>query len=258
VSDADAPRTGGEYDKAPVILSEAVFAERSVWATPADTIFAGWAGFLIWAAPSCGYHRDMAGEQENDVSIFILAGGKSTRMGQDKAFVKFQGRAFLSRALDLARSITSNVSIVGSREKFAAYAPVVEDTFRDCGPLGGIHAALLSSQSDLNLMLAVDMPFVTHAFLQYLITAAKHACQDVAVVPRSGGRLQPLCAVYRPEFAREAEKSLGAGKNKIDPLFSIVSTRIIEEKELEAAGLSKSLFRNLNTLEEFAAAEDRN
>ncbi len=204
------------------------------------------------------YHRDMAGEPGGDVSIFILAGGKSTRMGRDKAFVKFQGRALLSCALDLARSITSNVSIVGSRGKFAAYAPVVEDIFHDRGPLGGIHAALLSSQTDLNLMLAVDMPFVTHTFLQYLITAAKHASHDVAVVPRSGGRVQPLCAIYRREFAAQAEKSLRAEKNKIDPLFSMVSTRIIEEKQLEAAGVSRSLFRNLNTVEEFEAAKDRN
>ena len=94
------------------------------------------------------------------VTAFILAGGKSTRMGTDKAFVEYDGRTLLARALDLARSVTPDVRIVGSAEKFAPFAPVVEDIFCDCGPLGGIHAALRSSPTELNVMLAVDTPFV--------------------------------------------------------------------------------------------------
>jgi molybdenum cofactor guanylyltransferase len=193
----------------------------------------------------------------SDVTIFILAGGKSSRMGRDKAFIEFEGRTLLVRALELARSISPSVSIVGSREKFCAYAPVVEDIVRDRGPLGGIHAALRASQTDLNLMLAVDMPLVTQAFLRYLITAAKQASDAVVVVPCPGGRLQPLCAIYRREFARQAEQSLGAGKNKIDHLFPLVRTRIIEEAELQRAGFAPRLFRNLNTPEELEAEKQK-
>ena len=87
------------------------------------------------------YHRGMGVTGAGEVTAFILAGGKSTRMGADKAFIEFEGRTLLARALDLARSVTSNVCIVGTREKFARFAPVVEDVFRDRGPLGGIHAA---------------------------------------------------------------------------------------------------------------------
>jgi molybdopterin-guanine dinucleotide biosynthesis protein A len=199
------------------------------------------------------YHRRMSAPEARDIGIFILAGGKSTRMGRDKAFVEFEGRTLLARALALARSITPNVSIVGNREKFAAYATVVEDVYRDRGPLGGIHAALLASQTDLNLMLAVDMPFVTQVFLQYLVIAAKQAFDALVVVPRSAGRLQPLCAIYRGGFARQAEESLSVGKNKIDHLFPAVPNCIIEETSLEAAGFSSVLFRNLNTPEELQA-----
>ncbi len=109
----------------------------------------------------------------SDVTVFILAGGKSTRMGTDKAFVPLDGRTLLARALDLARSVSSEVRIVGDKEKFAPFAPVVEDIFPGCGPLGGIHAALRSSQTDLNVVLAVDVPFVSLALLQYLITRAR-------------------------------------------------------------------------------------
>jgi molybdopterin-guanine dinucleotide biosynthesis protein A len=192
-----------------------------------------------------------------DTTVFILAGGKSTRMGTDKAFVEYEGRTLLARALDLARSVASDVWIVGSKEKFAAFAPVVEDVFCDCGPLGGIHAALLGSSTDLNLMLAVDMPFVSRAFLQYLITQARSAPDAAVIVPSSDGRRQPLCAIYRREFAAVAERALRTRQNRIDRLFDEVRTRVIEQEELEGAGFSPSLFRNLNTPEELEAERRR-
>src|ERR1700756_5716831 len=74
------------------------------------------------------YHRAMSGVAP-DVSAFILAGGKSTRMGADKAFVALDGRTLLARALELARSMTDDVRIVGDADKFGAFAPVVEDVF---------------------------------------------------------------------------------------------------------------------------------
>ena len=199
------------------------------------------------------YDRGMENRSARDLTAFILAGGKSSRMGTDKAFVDYEGRTLLARALDMARSVASTVCIVGSKEKFAAYAPVVEDMFRDCGPLGGIHAALLASPTELNVMLAVDMPFVSSAFLQYLITEARGASDSVVVVPCGDGRRQPLCAIYRREFAGVAERALRAGRNKIDVLFDQVRTRVIGREELEGAGFSSAIFRNLNTPEELQA-----
>jgi molybdopterin-guanine dinucleotide biosynthesis protein A len=188
-----------------------------------------------------------------DITAFILTGGKSTRMGSDKAFVDYDGRTLLARSLDLARSVASDVRIVGNHEKFASFAPVVEDIFRDCGPLGGIHAALRASPRELNLMLAVDTPFVTRGFLHYLITEARSAPEALVVVPRGDGNWQPLCAAYRREFAAAAETALRAGRNRIDRLFDEVRIRVIEQEELEGAGFSPTIFRNLNTPEELKA-----
>jgi molybdopterin-guanine dinucleotide biosynthesis protein A len=131
---------------------------------------------------------------------------------------------------------------------------VVEDIFRDCGPLGGIHAALQSSGTELNLMLAVDTPFVSWAFLQYLLSQARNAPAATVIVPRSDGARQPLCAIYRREFAIAAEKALREGRNRIDRLFDEVRTRVIEQEEFEGAGFSPALFRNLNTPEELTRA----
>jgi molybdenum cofactor guanylyltransferase len=196
------------------------------------------------------YYRGMGGIAAVDVTGFILAGGKSTRMGTDKAFIEFEGRSLLERALGLARSVTPDVRIVGAREKFAPFAPVVEDIFRERGPLAGIHAALRGSQTELNFMLAVDMPFVSVTFLQYLISEARTAAEATVIVPRSDGRRQPLCAVYRPGFADAAEPALLAGRNRIDSLFDTVETRVIGEEELDRTGFSSAIFRNLNTPEQ--------
>ncbi|MGB7603613.1 MAG: molybdenum cofactor guanylyltransferase [Candidatus Sulfotelmatobacter sp.] len=192
----------------------------------------------------------MGGSVAVGVTGFILAGGKSTRMGTDKAFIEFEGRTLLARALDLARSVTPSVRIAAAGEKFAPFAPLVEDIFRERGPLGGIHAALRASKTELNFMLAVDMPFVSALFLQYLISEARTAAAATVIVPRSEGRRQPLCAVYRPQFADLAEQALLAGHNRIDSLFDVVETRVIEEEELVRAGFSSLIFRNLNTPEQ--------
>jgi phospholipid/cholesterol/gamma-HCH transport system ATP-binding protein len=194
----------------------------------------------------------MGGASPN-VAAFILAGGQSTRMGTDKAFLLLAGQTLLARALELPRSLTPDVRIAGSAEKFARFAPVVEDLFRDCGPLGGIHAALLSSSSEFNLMLAVDTPFISAAVLEFLLQQAR-ASRAVVTVPRLGKMWQPLCAIYRREFAAAAEDALRAGRYKIDALFEIVPTLAIGEEELAAAGFSPDVFRNLNTQAELEAA----
>jgi molybdopterin-guanine dinucleotide biosynthesis protein A len=200
------------------------------------------------------YHRPMDGSA-SDVSAFILAGGKSTRMGADKAFVMLDGRILLARALHLARSVTADVRIVGDPAKFAPFAPVVADVFRGCGPLGGIHAAMRASPTELNLILAVDVPFAPSALLQYLIRRARAAASATVTVAQVGGRWQPLCAVYHREFADAAEQALRAGRYKIDALFESTHTQVIAENELEAAGFSSKMFRNLNTPEELEAVQ---
>jgi molybdopterin-guanine dinucleotide biosynthesis protein A len=176
-------------------------------------------------------------------------------MGRDKAFVEFNGETLLSRALKITRGLTGDVRIVGSHQKFSNYGPVVEDVFQDSGPLGGIHAALRVSPAQLNVVLAVDMPFVSASFLHHLIVQAAVA-SELVVIPRTNGRFQPLCAVYHREFGSAAEKALRAGRNRIDMLFETLPVRVIEEDELSRSGFSPALFRNLNTPEELQQARE--
>ena len=176
-------------------------------------------------------------------------------MGTDKAFVLVEGRTLLARMLGVAQSVSAAVAIVGDPGKYAAFAPVVEDVFPGCGPLAGIHAALCSSKTELNVILAVDIPFVSPPLVSYVVSRASKA-KAIVTVPRVARGLQPLCAVYRREFADSAEEALRAGRYKIDALFDQTRTQIIREEELESAGFSTSHFRNLNTPGEVNAANE--
>ncbi|MGA7559203.1 MAG: molybdenum cofactor guanylyltransferase [Terriglobales bacterium] len=198
---------------------------------------------------------------------FVLAGGKSSRMGAntDKAFVDFGGQTLLDRALGVMGAVCGRVTIVGDPAKFAKAGfakggSVVADIFPGCGPLGGIHAALVHSSAELNLMLAVDMPFVSRELLAFLFDVAAAEDEDnhaLVTVPHTKRGLQPLCAIYRRDFSAVAEQALRAGKYKIDAAFSSVSIRVVEERELEAAGFSEQSFFNVNTPEDRLAAEGR-
>jgi molybdopterin-guanine dinucleotide biosynthesis protein A len=195
------------------------------------------------------YDRGMKGR-----SAFVLAGGQSRRMGAEKALVELDGRTLLERALSLARSISGEVQIVGSKAKFSGYGDVVEDEFPQHGPLGGIHAALRASTSELNLMLAVDMPFVEVRFLEFLFVEAARHESAVVTIPRAAGAWQTLCAVYRKPFSDLAEQALRAGKNKIDPLFRETTIQILDEPALTKLNFSLNMFRNVNTPEELEGA----
>ena len=207
----------------------------------------------------------MAGSEPSRMG-FVLAGGKSSRMGTgaDKAVLEFGGQTLLDRALAVMGTVCGRVTIVGDPAKFAKYGStkyasskydsVVADIFPGCGPLAGIHAALLHSSAELNLMLAVDMPFVSRELLAFLFAAAEEN-DAIVTVPRSGKGLQPLCAVYRRDFFLVAEQALRAGKYKIDAAFSGVSVRVIEESELAAAGFSEKSFFNVNTPQDRLTAE---
>jgi molybdopterin-guanine dinucleotide biosynthesis protein A len=177
---------------------------------------------------------------------FVVAGGKSSRMGADKAFLDWGGETLLSRALTVMGPVCDRVAIVGDAAKFSIYGSAVEDIFSGCGPLAGIHAALVHSTSELNLLLAVDMPFVSSELLAFLFAAAE-TNDAIVTVPRVGYGLQPLCAIYRRDFSAAAEKALRAGKYKIDAAFSGVSMGVIEEGELAAAGFPGQKFFNVNT-----------
>lgn len=175
-------------------------------------------------------------------------------MGSDKPFLELRGRTLLARTLDLTKSVTDRVKIVGDPSKFAPFGPAIADVFPGHGPLGGIHRALTDSQTELSLILAVDLPFLDVLLLKYLVKTAA-AANAIVTVPRLGDYYQPLCAVYNKQFALLTERALEENRNKIDALFAKIPVRVIDEQELASAGFDANIFRNLNTPDDWEQAK---
>jgi molybdopterin-guanine dinucleotide biosynthesis protein A len=192
----------------------------------------------------------------SQLSGFVLAGGKSTRMGQDKAAVSLNGLTLLQHALAALRVVCRDVAILGRHELYGTLAPVYADIFPGCGPLGGIHAALSSSQTHFNLIIAVDTPFLAPRFLSYLAERAI-ASNAVVTTPEIDDYTQPLCTVYSLDFRSIAEQALRLGSYKIVPLFPKDRTLVIKESELRQFAFAADMFEILNTPEDLARARRR-
>jgi molybdopterin-guanine dinucleotide biosynthesis protein A len=175
-------------------------------------------------------------------------------MGQDKALLTWEGETLLTRSVRLLQTVSNTVRIIGSVSKFPDFSEVIEDIFPDCGPLGGIHAALVHSTTELNLVIAVDMPFITAPLLTYLLTRSTDS-RAMITVPRTADGWQPLCAVYRKNLQPFAEQALKARDYKIDNLFSQVKVCEISTAELAERGFSDAHFHNLNTPQDLRTAE---
>jgi molybdopterin-guanine dinucleotide biosynthesis protein A len=151
---------------------------------------------------------------------FVLAGGRSTRMGQDKALLQVAGRSLLERSLDKLRTIgVTAPRIAAARTDLSSYAPAVPDLHPGCGPLGGIEAALAATTQPLNLFLPVDLPLLPARFLNWMLQRAE-ITRALVTVPRINGWPQPLCAVYHRDLLQPITDALLAGNYKVMPVVA--------------------------------------
>jgi len=183
-----------------------------------------------------------------DAAGFVLAGGRSSRMGQDKALLRLGGEPLVQRAVRKLSEICAEVAIAGGTEDLARFGRVIPDKSPGCGPLGGIVSALEQSSFEWNLFLSVDAPFVPASALKALLVMAA-GFQGVGVVARVQGRMQPLCAVYSRRALGVLQQELAGGRWKV--LSAIEGAGSVKVVDFEDA----NWFANLNTPEEFAEAE---
>jgi len=192
-------------------------------------------------------------------SAAILAGGRATRFGgRDKGALVVDGTTILQRQLTVLAQVTEDILIVGAPDagtmddridpSAAAVAPRrIVDIVPDCGPLGGIHAALTAARGDAVFVAACDMPFLSAAFVSYLLGLARGAD---AVVPRTGRGYHSLCAAYSRACLEPVSRRLASGRLKTSELMLDVRTRIVTPEELDRFGGEAALLANVNTPDE--------
>jgi molybdopterin-guanine dinucleotide biosynthesis protein A len=176
------------------------------------------------------------------VTGFILAGGKSSRMGKDKALLDWHGQTLLDHMVSLLSSATDRVQVVG-RGSFPDRPPSGR------GPLSGIVTALETSETDANLVVAVDLPLLTKDFLKYLRSRLERSNQPILAC-KIGSHF-PLCLGVRRGLLAELQRRLTDGDLSIHRLIESSDTEVIQEGELREAGFDVGIFLNINTPEDY-------
>jgi len=204
----------------------------------------------------------VASEATTAISAAVLAGGKSSRMGQDKALLRLRpGDPPLAEGvIRLVERVAADVFVVASdRPAYAGFGvPVVPDRYPDAGTLGGIATALAVARHDRCLVVACDMPFLVEGLLRWM--AAQPPDHDLLIprVPgesRQGGGViyQTLHAIYARRCLPPIERQLAAGDRRVVGFFDHVRVRVIAPEELAVLDPLGRSFFNANTP---AAAEE--
>ncbi len=184
----------------------------------------------------------------------LLAGGRSTRMQRDKAAIEYAGRTQLERAMALleplvARSFVSVRADQRDDPQRGGYNCVV-DYLAECGPIGGIHAALRAHPGAAWLVLACDLPFLDAATLQQLIAARDPERVATAFRSSHDGKPEPLCAIWEPRSAAAIDAWLAAGQQCPRGLLGQADVALLTLRASQALD-------NINTTSEYAAARAR-
>ena len=190
----------------------------------------------------------------SSVTGIILAGGKSTRMKTDKAFLKLGSGTMIEELISrLEKKFSKLMIIANDKEKYAKFGiQVMEDIIPDKGPLGGIYTALVKSESVYNFIFSCDAPFVNPDLMDYMTSKTK---DFDAIVPKWQDRFEPIHAIYSKNCIEAIESQLVKNDLKITNFFSEVSIKVIEQGELERFNLGQRPFMNINTREEYAKVE---
>jgi molybdopterin-guanine dinucleotide biosynthesis protein A len=212
-------------------------------------------------------------EPQSAIRGFIQAGGRSSRMNQDKAWLEIEGAPMIERVIAAARPAVGRLAIIVNAanpqidryEKLAESrdAMLIFDLHEHLGPLGGIHTALSNcGANESALILACDMPFITTEFLSFLCDihqtknpqSAIRNPQSVTVPLGQSGLLQPLVAIYDQSVEDLVERMLAANDLKVDLLYSRVSTREVDFAEFAYLPGAERFFLNVNTPEDYRMA----
>jgi molybdenum cofactor guanylyltransferase len=201
----------------------------------------------------------VSGNARESVAAFVLAGGKSSRMGRDKALLEIAGEPLITRTVRLAASVASHVSVVGGADRLAGRGfQILRDEIPGAGPLAGIATALNATSHDWNLILACDLPYLTRDWLVYLVECATATKLD-AVVPKSSKGFEPLCAMYRKSCIVAAQMGVDRGDLRVQDFVAELGRQgrlhTVEPAEWNRFDSGASLFKNMNALADYEEAQ---
>jgi len=188
-----------------------------------------------------------------EVSVVILAGGRSRRLGMDKALLKLDGEWLLERIANALASLSEELLVVVDDPDKLGHLGLrtVEDVRRGLGPLGGIYSGLRAMRHERGLFVACDMPLLNLDLLRYMVSLSRDF--DV-VIPRIGDNVEPLHAVYSKACAMPVAHLLEQGDLRIVHFFPRVRVRHVEQAEVDVFDPQHWSFFNINTADDLERA----
>lgn len=188
------------------------------------------------------------------LSVVIQAGGRSERMGRDKARVLLAGRPLITHVLERVAHLGTEVLVTTNAPEDYAFLGVrlAGDEHPGAGALAGLRTALRAARHETVLVLACDLPFVCLPLLEHMLGLAPEAD---AVVPRWHGEFEPLHAVYRRTCLPAIERSLDEGRRRMISFLPAVRLTVVEDDQVAAYDPQGLTFFNVNTPDDLRAAE---
>ncbi|MBR4223739.1 MAG: molybdenum cofactor guanylyltransferase [Oscillospiraceae bacterium] len=179
------------------------------------------------------------------ISVGILAGGKSSRMGKDKALLEVEGRTLIERT---AKELGGFPEILVSAARNGTYEflglPVVYDENKDIGPIEGMRRVIAEAENKYVFICAADMPYIKKELVDYI---AQFICSDYdCYVITDDEHMQPLCAIYSKAVLPMIERLISEGRYRLREIFRLCPTKYIP---LGSSCFDKKVVRNINTRE---------
>jgi len=184
-----------------------------------------------------------------DIAGIILAGGKSSRYGENKALVKMNGTPLIERVLRVMEAVFENLLLItNSPEEYAHLGlPMKEDLIKGLGPIGGIYTGLETISQEAGFFVACDMPFLNASLTRHILAVRG---QFDAVVPRVDWKLEALQALYRKSCLPAIRSLIETGEYQVIKFFEMIRIRYVDEAEIRVFDPHLRTFANVNRPEE--------
>ena len=195
-------------------------------------------------------------EAKSPITGIILAGGKSIRMGQDKAFIEVDGIPIILRIFAVFdRLFPETIIVANEKESYGKLGiPVYTDLVPGQGALGGLYTGLVRSTFSYSFCVGCDMPFLSEPLIHYLLGRINRVD---AVVPHTSDGLQPLHAIYSKQCMEPIQHALELGITKIVDVYPLIRLRVVDEEEFLALDPERRSFTNVNTPEDLKMIQEK-
>lgn len=182
----------------------------------------------------------------------ILAGGKSSRMGSDKGLLELDGKPMIKHIIDNLALLEIPTMIISNNEEYRRFGlPVHFDKVKDKGPVGGIYSGLSHTETEINIILSCDVPFVSKNLMTYLL---ENSSDYDIVIPKLGEKIHPLVGIYKKSSIETFKSHLQREQRKLITVCNSLNSHIIDLGKHSTLN-DPRLFSNINTREELNTIE---